>query len=320
MSKHVSFESPLADMMERFVAHKRMQGYDYTAQEKELRFFDRFLCGVDGPDSLLPREVFSGYLETLSYLKLKSRENRLGVVHQFSRYLNAHRPESRVMPSRLLPAFARNIRFFQITSAQVFELMCAAERLAPKGGIRSACIRILIGLLYTTGLRISEAIHLNLGDVDLERNSLFVHRGKFGKDRLIALSPSTRNALEEWLHLRSFHAGTGNTAPLLVSAPNKRLGYQQAKRAFRKLCNQCGLHGEPPPRLHDLRHNYASECLARWQHDGEDIETLLPILSIAMGHVNPCATQRYIHITAANLLDASKNTHARFIQSTEENQ
>jgi integrase/recombinase XerD len=318
MSKHVSFESPLADMMERFVAHKRMQGYDYTEQEKELRFFDRFLCGEDCPDSLLRRAVFSGYLETLSHLKLKSRENRLGVVHQFSLYLNAHRPESRVMPSRLLPAFARNIRFYRITVAEVGALMDAAGKLPPK--IRAACIRFLIGLLYTTGLRISEAINLNLGDVDLEHNTLFVHRGKFGKDRLIALSPSTRNALDEWLHLRSFHAGTGNSAPLFVSAPNKRLGYQQAKRAFRKLCIQCGLHGEPPPRLHDLRHNYASECLARWQHDGEDIETLLPVLSTAMGHVNPCATQRYIHINAATLLAASEKIHARFIQSTEENQ
>jgi len=320
MSKHVSFESPLANMLERFVAHKRMQGYDYAAQEKELRFFDRFLCGEDCPGGLLRRAVFCGYLETLSHLKLKSRENRLGVVHQFSLYLNAHRPENHVMPSRLLPAFTRDIRFCRITSAEVCELMHAAGNLPPKGGIRSTCIRFLIGLLYTTGLRISEAIGLNLGDVDLERNTLFVHRGKFGKDRLIALSPSTRNALDEWLHLRSSHAGTGSSAPLFVSAPNKRLGYQQAKRAFRKLCNQCGLHGEPPPRLHDLRHNYASECLARWQHGGEDIQILLPVLSAAMGHVNPCATQRYIHINASTLLDASEKIHDRFIQPSEENQ
>lgn len=320
MSKQPTYKSPLGDMMEQFVIHKRMQGYDYAAQEKELRFFDRFLCGEDCPCELLRRADFCGYLETLSHLSLKSRENRLGVVHQFSLYLNAHRPESHVMPGRLLPAFVRNIRFCRITSSEVCELMCAAEKLPPKGGIRCACIRFLIGLLYTTGLRISEAIGLNLGDVDLERSTLFVHRGKFGKDRLIALSPSTLNALNKWLHLRSSHAGTGSTDPLFVSAPNKRLGYQQAKRAFRKLCNQCGLHSEPPPRLHDLRHNYASECLARWQHSGENIEILLPVLSTAMGHVNPCATQRYIHINASTLLDASENIHARFSQPTEENQ
>jgi len=320
MSRHVSFESPLADMMERFVAHKRMQGYDYTAQEKELRFFDRFLRGADCPDGLLRRAGFSGYLETLSHLKPKSRENRLGVVHQFSLYLNAHRPESRVMPSRLLPAFARNIRFCRITFAEVGALMDAAGKLLPKESVRAACIRFLIGLLYSTGLRISEAINLNLGDVDLEHNTLFVQRGKFGKDRLIAISPSTRNALDEWLALRSFHAGNGNSAPLFVSAPNKRLGYQQAKRAFRKLCIQCGLRSDPPPRLHDLRHNYACECMNRWRREGKDIQTLLPVLSTAMGHVNPCATQCYIHINAAALLDASGKIHGRFIHPSEGNQ
>ncbi len=320
MSKPSIFESPLGDMMERFVVHKRMQGFDYTAQENTLKFFDRFLCGMDCSDGLLHGEYFPGYLETLSHLNPKTREGRLGVVHQLSLYLNAYRPESRVMPLRLLPTFTRNIRFYRITAMEVCELMHAAEKLPPKGGLRCACIRFLIGLLYTTGLRISEATGLNLGDVDLERNTLFVHRGKFGKDRLIALSPSTRRALGEWLRLRSFHAGNGNSAPLFVSAPNKRLARQPAHRAFRRLCEKCGLQGNPQPRLHDLRHNYASECLARWRREGKDIQALLPVLSTAMGHVNPCATQRYIHINAATLLDASDKIHDRFIQSAEETQ
>ncbi|MCK5676823.1 MAG: tyrosine-type recombinase/integrase [Verrucomicrobia bacterium] len=320
MSKQASFKSPLSDMMERFVVHKRMQGYDYTMSANTLKFFDRFLCGIDCSDGLLCSECFSCYLKTLSHLSLKTRECRLGVVHQFSLYLKAFRPESRVMPSRLLPAFARNIRFCRITSAEVFKLMCAAERLSPKGGIRSGCIRFLIGLLYTTGLRISEATNLNLGDVDLERNTLFIRRGKFGKDRLIALSPSTRNALDEWLHLRSFHAGNGNSAPLLVGAPGKRLVRCLADRAFRRLCEQCGLQGDPRPRLHDLRHNFACECMDRWRREGKDINTLLPVLSTAMGHVNPRATQRYIHIDASTLLDASEKIHDRFIQPSEENQ
>jgi len=320
MSRQAFFESPLADMMERFVAYKQMQGYDYAAQANALRFFDRFLCGIDCSGGLLRSECFSGYLETMPHLKPKTREGRLGVVHQFSLHLNAFRPESRVMPLRLLPPFARNIRFCRITSAEVFELMRAAEKLHSGSGVRAACIRFLIGLLYTTGLRISEAINLNLGHMDLGRDTLFVRRGKFGKDRLVAMDPSTRAALDEWLHLRSLHAGNTTSAPLLVGAPNKRLGYQQAKRAFRKLCPQCGLQGEPPPRLHDLRHNFACECLARWRHEGKDIQTLLPVLSTAMGHADPCATQRYIHIDAATLLDASDKIHGRFIQPKEENQ
>lgn len=317
MNPQTSFESPLADRMERFIVHKQMQGLDYTDPAYRLTFFDRFLCSEDCSDGLLRSEHFSGYLESMAHLKLKTRGNRLGVVHQFSLYLNAFRPDSRVMPLRLLPAVEQSIRFHRITAAEVGALMDAATKLSPK--IRAACIRFLIGLLYATGLRISEALNLNLGDIDLERSTLFVRRGKFGKNRLIALAPSSVEALNTWLGLRSFYAGSGNPAPLLVGAPNKRLSYQQAKRAFRKLRTQCGLQGDPPPRLHDLRHNYASECLARWRCEGKDIQALLPVLSAAMGHVNPRASQRYIHINAAALLDASAKIHNHFILSTEDN-
>lgn len=320
MNPQASFESPLAEMMETFVMHKRIQGFDYTSQVKALKFFDRFLCRRGCFDGILLGEHFHEYLGTLSHLHPKTRECRLGVVHQFSLYFNAYHPESQVMPLRLQPPLTRSIRFYRLSSAEVCELMHASETLGPKGGLRGACIQFLIGLLYTTGLRISEAINLNLGDIDLEGNTLFIHRGKFGKDRLIAQSPSTRNALNEWLLLRSLHTGVGNSAPLFASAPNKRLTCKQANLSFRKLCQQCGLIGAPPPRLHDLRHNYASECLTRWRREGKEIQTLLPVLSTAMGHVDPCSTQHYLHIDATTLRDASEKIHDHFIQSTEDTQ
>lgn len=320
MRSKASFESPLADMMERFVVHKRMQGFDYTTRENTLRFFDRFLCGMDCSDGILHCEYFTDYLKTLSHLSLKTKEGRLSVVHQFSLYLNAFRPESRVVSLRLLPAFTRNARFCRITPEQVCTLMYAAKELPPKGSIRSACIHVLIGLLYTTGLRISEALNLNLGQVDLERSTLFIRRGKYGKDRVVALDSSSAEALEKWLELRSAHAGTGPSAALFVCGPNKRMDRNRAGCAFRHLCEQCGLQSDPRPRLHDLRHNFACQCLAQWRREGKDIQTLLPVLSTAMGHVNPHATQRYIHVDAATLLDASGKIHDRFIQPTEENQ
>lgn len=196
-------------------------------------------------------------------------------------------------------------------------LMDAAKILLPQKGVRPACIRFLIGLLYATGLRISEAINLNLADVDLEHNTLFVRRGKFAKDRFVALSPSAATALRTWLNVRSSYAGSESASPLLIVAEDKRLGYQQAKYAFNKLCMECGLIGDPLPRLHDLRHNYASECLARWQRAGKDIQSLLPVLTTSMGHVNPHDTQRYLHINATTLLDASEKIHKHF---TGENQ
>jgi len=315
MRRQPTFESSLASRMEQFVVHKRMQGYEYTVSAISLKYFDRFLCKVDCSDGWLRDDYFTAYYETIRPLSTNTHRCRLGVVHQFSLFLNAYCPESRVMPLRFLPRLPPKIRFYRISAKEVFGLMQATENLPSKSTRRRACIRFLIGLIYTTGLRISEAISLNLGDIDFERNTLFIHHGKFGKDRLIKISPSTRNALDEWLNIRQEYAESGKTAPLFMSTPNKRLTPSQARYAFRQLCNLCDLKNEPPPRLHDLRHNYATACLARWQREGKDIQILLPVLSASMGHVKPESTEYYIHINAETLRQASRKTEIYFNQT-----
>lgn len=260
-------------------------------------------------------EHFMAYYETIRLLSTNTHRCRLGVVHQFSLFLNAYCPESRMMPLRLRPRCPPQSRFYRISSEEVFGLMQATENLPTKSSKRRACIRFLIGLIYTTGLRISEAISLNIGDIDFDRNTLFIHHGKFGKDRLIRISPSTRNALDEWLNIRQDYSGAGKTAPLFVSTPSKRLTSSQARYTFRQLCNLCDLKDEPPLRVHDLRHNYATECLARWQREGKDIQILLPVLSTAMGHVKPESTEYYIHIHAETLRQASRKTETHFNQT-----
>jgi integrase len=292
--------------MERFVAFKRMQGYDYTVQSRMLILFDRFLLlDEDCSDGLLRTAQFSAYLATTARLSGSTREGRLSAVREFSRYLHALHPASAVVPPGMLPRHQRRIRFRRLEPEEILRLMDAASRLRPRQSIRPHCIRFLIGLLYSTGLRIAEALKLNLGDVDLDRSTLFVRRGKFGKDRLVAMSASLHEALRAWLQLRSHHATTGPSAPLLVGTWNSRLTCWQARYAFRVLCRRCGLLGQPSPRLHDLRHNFACRCLARWREQGKDVQALLPVLANAMGHVNFFATQLYIHVEAETLRHAS---------------
>lgn len=304
MSADETFQSSLGDSMADFIAFKRMQGYEYSGRVQKLKQFDRFLLTQGNPDSLCPK-LFSTYLETLSATSASTREGCLSAIRQFSLYLHAHRPESAVVPCGILPPYSRNPRFCRIEPDQVAKLMEAATELGPAGSVRGRCICFLIGLLYTSGLRIGEALKLNLGDFDPDQATLFVRRGKFGKERLVALSPSTAAALNAWLETRSAYAAGGASAPLLIGRPERRLSYLQASGAFCRLCNQCGLRGELPTRLHDLRHNFACSCIRQWRENGEDIQVRLPILANAMGHVDYFATQRYLHIDADDLQKAS---------------
>ncbi len=317
MSTREVFHGPLAEVMADFVAFKHMQGYSYGSQVSQLRVFDRFLTGQDCPAGILRTEIVERYLATTAGIAPRTRENLLSVVREFSRYVHACRPESAVVPAGMLPRHCRNVRFYRIRPEQVRLLMDAALGLRMRHPVGPAAVRFLIGLLYATGLRIGEALKLRLGDIDPDLGTLFVRRGKFGKDRLVALTQSTLDALEVWLELRSRYAATGPSTPLLLGASNKGLTYDQVKPAFRDLCQRCELHGRPPPRLHDLRHNFACRCIANWHETGKDVQALLPVLANAMGHVNIFATQVYIHLDATDLQQASVKFRDHFIQQRE---
>lgn len=318
MNTQVTFTSQLADVMDRFTAFKRMQGYDYSSQAQNLKRFDTFLRKEDCSHGLLCNEMFRRFATEIADSSAQTRKNLLSSVREFSLYLHAHRPESCVMPAAVMPHAEQRIRFYRIEPEQVQGLMAEALRLSPKKSVRPQCICFLIGLLYCTGLRINEALNLNLNDVDLARSTLYVRSGKFNKARLVPLSSSAVQRIEQWLEMRSRYGSISAQAPLLLGAYNKRLTLRQADYAFKVLCRRCGLNGQPPPRLHDLRHNYACRCIARWRDNGEDVQALLPVLAEAMGHVNIFATQIYIHIEASALQQACSAFRNHFTEQKEQ--
>ena len=301
---NISFVSSLAKFMVTFIAFKRMQGYDYGGGAERLSKFDRFLSARRYTGTEIHSEELEHFRASIKDLKPITQAAILSAVRQFSLYLHALNPRSIVVSARLVPRHHRPIRFCPITPSQIDSLMAATAILNPKGGIRSACMCFLIGLLYCTGLRISEARALNLGDVDLSGSAILVRRGKFRKERLVQMSPSTLEAMQQWLKRRAGHARGDTESPLLVCGWNKRLSRTAAAHCFRRLCIRCRINSHPPPRLHDLRHNYACQCIARWRQQNEDVDALLPVLANAMGHVDFYSTEIYIHINASALEQA----------------
>lgn len=309
--------SPLAGRLFQFVAFKRIQGYAYADGMDRLKRLDAFLVRTRCADGVLRPEQFDDYRADIRPLDTATQAKHLSTVRQFSLYLHALEAESAVLPARLLPRRPRAIRFYPLSPAQVSTLMAATSILKHGKGIRTHCLRFLFGLLYSTGLRIGEALALNLGDVDTQQLTLVVRRGKFRKERLVPMSESTREAMNQWLARRRAYAGSEADSPLLVVDWNRRPNRDQVADAFARLCAHCGIGGEPPPRLHDLRHNYACQCLALWRQAGEDVDALLPALANAMGHVNFRATQLYLHLDAAALQQAADRFRAHVYPAQE---
>jgi len=319
MNKPISFRGPLARAMDAFVAGKRMQGYDYTNQARTLSYFDRFLAadGSQGAAGRLTLDTLQRYVATTGNLAAVSRHTRVASLREFSRWLQARCPDSAILPIDILPRRRERVRFFPISPEQVAALMAAAPTVLPANRMRSRSLATLIGLLYSTGLRIAEALNLTPREIAADGLTLHVAKGKFGKERLVPLSPSAYAALSDYLAVRRQHANRFDTSPLFIDAAGGALSRAQVRYDFHRLCRHCGLWGQPPPRLHDLRHNYACRRLALWRQAGMDINAMLPILATAMGHVNFFATQRYLHLDAAALHSAAVRFHTHVTSHSE---
>lgn len=313
MNKTTTFHSALAEQMQQFVSFKRMQEYDYTSQARTLSYFDCFLLNEFDADQhpCLSLDILERYVATTAHLEGFSRRARLSSLREFSRYLHARCPPSALLPRNIVPRRQPTVRFYRIEPEQVAALMAATTTILPPNGIQPHALCMLIGLLYCTGLRIREALNLTLGDIDAPRLTLYVAKGKFSKQRLVPMSPSMLTALNNYLSVRSPHAGTACSSPLFIGAYNKALSYCQAYDGFQRLCQHCGLGGKPLLRLHDLRHNYACRRLALWRQEGKDINAMLPVLATAMGHVNIFYTQIYLHIEPSELHAAANRLRAR---------
>lgn len=312
MNSTITFRGRLAEAMERFVTSKRTQGYDYTDQARMLSYFDRFLATDPDPDDSgrLAPEALKRYVATTSRLADSTRQTRIASLREFSRWLHARVPGSAILPRDILPRRPRPERFFPIAPAEIEALMAAAPTVLSADPMRAHNAGTLVGLLYCSGLRIAEALDVAPHDLAPDGSTLHVLKGKFGKERLVPLSPSAHAALTAYLAVRRPYALGPDSAPLFVDARGRPLKRDQVYRDFGRLCRHCGVWGDPPPRLHDLRHNYACRRLALWRQAGKDVNAMLPILATAMGHVNILATQRYLHLDAVGLQNAAARFNA----------
>jgi len=196
---------------------------------------------------------------------------RFDTVRNFSRFIQADDPVYEVPPAGV---FGRGKRPRPtptiIEPEQVRAIMTAALDVASQDTISPYTYHYLFGLLAATGLRISEALALQCND--LVEDGLIVRNGKFGKQRLITLQPSTRQALEAYLATRARLGATGND--LFVTIRGRAPHKVRAHVVFVRLARQLGYRGPTGTagmRLHDLRHTFAVRSLESCPRDREAI-------------------------------------------------
>jgi len=306
------FQTHFAGFMNQFVALRRLSGTDYDSQIKLLVYFDKFLLNVAFQKDFITSEIIDQYLQTLSHLHPRSQGNRISVVRQFCQYIAQQEPNSYIPEPLHYPhAYSSRIPYIY-TPNQITKILHAAGNLSPQASIRPHTYTSFFGLLYTTGLRLSEAINLTINDLDLSSQLLYIRKGKFRKDRWVPLSRTTTEKLQIYLQKRRKVPPRGADAPLFINLNQKRLNSHTVYSTFRILLHQCQLRKlkGAGPRIHDLRHTFAVHRLLQWYRQGKDLHACLPALATYMGHIDIRSTQLYIHATSELLEQVNQRFHS----------
>lgn len=195
------------------------------------------------------------------------------------------------------------------TDKEISLILSAAAELSPRDSIRPKTYATLFALLAATGLRISEALALQLDDVT--DSGLVIRKTKFRKSRLVPLHLTVRNGLDRYLTVRKNLLGI--SPAVFVSCKGTRLAYSTVVSNYLQIARQCGVHpgaGQPGPRIHDFRHTFAVRSLEQCPRDRDKIRRHTHALSTYLGHAHVTDTYWYFHATPHLLLNISESAEA----------
>lgn len=298
----------LLSLVSLYISHKRALGYRFRTEEAVLKSF----CRTVSEDSAasIDAEVVLAFLNgngpvTAYWVK------KYHVLAGFYRFALARgfvsgAPLPQSIPRLAAPDFVPYI----YSHAELKRLLDAVPAACTgRVPVDAVVFRALLLLLYGAGLRISEAVSLNIADVDLDQACLIVRGTKFYKSRLVPLGKDLAQAMSDYLLKRKDRHSSAAEKPFFCFRDGTPLSKSAARSAFRRLRAKAGVVREggarQQPRLHDFRHSAAVHRLVAWYRSGADLHDLLPKLATYLGHVNLSATQRYLTMTPDLLHEAS---------------
>lgn len=304
MSNQFIYKSIFAPYFNSFLEMKKTMGFGLPKFQWIFLEFDNFFIETSPCDPYITREQITAWSNTRINDQKRTLYDKYSVLRQFCFYLCHLGNECYIprMPKRQWPEFIPYI----FTHEQIENIFKESDKLImPNSNMNCVLFAIpaLLRLLYSTGLRISEALSIKNEDVDFGHQRIILKKTKNQMQRLVPLNPSLLDALRQFKKFRDKMPVKGISAPagfLFVSTIGKPLHHTSIYNWFRKILKECNIphlgnkHG---PRIHDIRHTCAVHSLIKQVGDGVDIYCVLPILSVFLGHKTIKGTESYVRLT-----------------------
>ncbi|MCC6288487.1 MAG: tyrosine-type recombinase/integrase [Chitinophagaceae bacterium] len=307
----------LYQLVTQYVHYRKSLGEKFKSNETCLKAF----CSAVGPEKAIG-SVTEKMVHRFLYGKSNTVTTGWFVKHTvllgLYRYAITRNYVTRMPLPKTLPKRPQGLVPY-IYSQQELKLLFdgAMTYQKLKSHIEPYMVQTSLVLMYTLGLRVNEALSITLGDIDMNNLVVTIQQSKFYKSRLVPFNQQVKELLKKFHQWRKEHQQSQQVNAYLFLNQHGEPFYADTLRGiFERIRKNAGIRREDrahfQPRLHDLRHTFVVNVLLNWYRENKDVQQLLPILSVYMGHSQLAHTSVYLSMTSDLLQEAS----ARFEEYT----
>lgn len=300
-----NYRSIYAPYFKQFIAMKRGLGYEPLRAEWIFLEFDNFFEDHNVTNLGITKQQVEHWRATRMNDSPSTICSKYSILAQFCKYMckvgyDCYIPRIPVNPG------SNNFTPHIFTNREMADIFHACDNMRLYDKHMSTIlfiVPVIVRLLYSTGLRISEALALKNKDIDFDRRYLIIRKSKNDQERIAPLSQSLEKVLKQYLHYRDrmpipYINDANGYFFVSPNGTNPRQGSVYVW--FRKALALSGIPhtgDHQGPRVHDFRHTFAVHSLVQMTKSGQDIYYSLPLLSTFLGHKSLGATDQYVRLT-----------------------
>lgn len=306
--KSATFVSKYSKYLYAFLNYKRLCGYKYNGESRELQRLDKCIKNTNiKKHKIFDVDIYK-YLSKASNISYKTFANKNGIYKELYKYvLGNYKIYLPKPPVNKFKFPKSNYVPYIFTNEEISRIFNTLDKNSENYRFISKGANLLIKLLYTTGIRINEALSLKLNDIDINNGTIRILYGKNNNSRIVPVSDSLLVYLKKYIHKI-----VNNNDYLFSDNGTKHFAIETVYEWYRKVLILSNIHHGgrgKGPRLHDLRHTFAVHSLRKAIKSGTDINNFLPLLCTYLGHKRLSATEKYLRLVSEDYNIVTQSTN-----------
>jgi site-specific recombinase XerD len=286
---------------------KEASGCNFLRGKWILFEIDRFFQENNIIEPVITREFVQKWCKTRVNDSPATIYSKYSIISQLARYMSRQGRECFIPRLPGLCSSKWNFTPYIFTHKQIDLLFCRSNMLRMYDRHMSNTmfsVPAVLRLLYSTGLRVSEALSIKNADIKFDKRHILIRKTKNGSERIVPINDGLCEVLQQYANYRDKipvrHVSSPNSF-FFIKSDGMYCNAQSVYKWFRLLLAECSIpyvgnhHG---PRVHDLRHTFAVHALVQMAHNGMDLYSSLPIISACLGHKSLTATEKYVRLTS----------------------